>query len=58
MLLSFFQNKEIGLKLDLKTNRMGLYGLDSPSSRQGSVAGSCEHGNEPTDSIKCWEIVK
>jgi hypothetical protein len=21
------------------------------------VAGSCEHGNEPSGSIKCWEIL-
>jgi hypothetical protein len=20
------------------------------------VEGSCEHGNEPSDSIKCWEV--
>jgi hypothetical protein len=22
------------------------------------VEGSCEHGNEPSGSIKCWEILK
>jgi hypothetical protein len=22
------------------------------------VEGSCEHGNEPSDSIKCWEILE
>jgi hypothetical protein len=21
------------------------------------VEGSCEHGNEPLDSIKCWEVL-
>jgi hypothetical protein len=21
------------------------------------VEGSCEHGNEPSDSIKCWEVL-
>jgi hypothetical protein len=24
----------------------------------GQVAGSCEHGNEPSRSIKCWEILE
>jgi hypothetical protein len=27
---------------------MGWYGLDSSGSGQGPVAGSCEHGNEPS----------
>jgi hypothetical protein len=27
-------------------------GLDSSGSGWGSVAGSCEHGNEPSGSIK------
>jgi hypothetical protein len=22
------------------------------------VEGSCEHGNEPSDSIKCWDILE
>jgi hypothetical protein len=22
------------------------------------VEGSCEHGNEPLDSIKCWEVLE
>jgi hypothetical protein len=35
---------------------MGRYGLDSSDSGQGPVEGSCEHGNEPSGSIKCWEI--
>jgi hypothetical protein len=29
-------------------------GLDSSGLGQGPVAGSCEHGNEPSDPIKCW----
>jgi hypothetical protein len=24
----------------------------------GQMAGSCEHGNEPSDSIKYWEILE
>jgi hypothetical protein len=31
--------------------RMGWYGLDWSG-------GSCEHGNEPSGSIKCWEFVE
>jgi hypothetical protein len=35
-------------------NRMRWYGLESSSS--GGVEVSCEHSNEPSDSIECWEI--
>jgi hypothetical protein len=27
-------------------------------SRIGPVEGPCEHGNEPSGSIKCWEILE
>jgi hypothetical protein len=37
---------------------MGWYELDSPGPGEGSVAGSCEHGKEPSGSIKCWEILE
>jgi hypothetical protein len=30
--------------------------MDSCGSGQRSVPGSCEHGNEPSDSMKCWEF--
>jgi hypothetical protein len=36
---------------------MGRYGLDSSGSGQGQVAGSCEHGNEPSCSIKGGEFI-
>jgi hypothetical protein len=26
--------------------------------RIGTNGGSCEHGNEPTGSIKCWEVLE
>jgi hypothetical protein len=26
--------------------------------RIGTVKGSCEHGNEPLGSIKCWEVLE
>jgi hypothetical protein len=31
---------------------IGLIGL-----RIGLVEGSCEHGREPSGSIKCWEVL-
>jgi hypothetical protein len=37
--------------------RMGRYALDRSSSGQGPVEGSCEHGNEPSGSIKCCEVL-
>jgi hypothetical protein len=36
---------------------MGWYGLDYSGSGYGLVESSCEHGNEPSGSIK-WEILK
>jgi hypothetical protein len=41
------------IKIDLK---MGWYGLDRSGSGQGRVEGSCEHGDEPSGSLKCWEV--
>jgi hypothetical protein len=41
------------IKIDLKRDRMGWGGMDQYCSRQGPVEGSCEHGNEPSGSIKC-----
>jgi hypothetical protein len=32
---------------------MGWYGLDRSGSGEGPVEDPCEHGNEPSDSIKC-----
>jgi hypothetical protein len=34
----------------------GRCGLNSSGSSQGPVAGSCEHGNEPSGFIKCAEF--
>jgi hypothetical protein len=31
---------------------MRRYGLDANGSRYAAVVGSCEHGNEPSGSIK------
>jgi hypothetical protein len=46
------------IKMDLKRDRMGWYGLDSPGSEYEAVEGSCEYGNEPSGSIKCWEVLE
>ena len=32
------------------------HGLDRSGSGQRQVAGCCECGDEPSGSIKCWEI--
>jgi hypothetical protein len=36
---------------------MGWYGLDWSGSEYGLVEGSCEHVNEPSGSIICWEFL-
>jgi hypothetical protein len=33
------------------------YGLDRSGSGLGQMAGSCECGNKPSGSIKCWELL-
>jgi hypothetical protein len=38
-------------------NRVGEYGLDSSGSGCGPVAGCCEHGNEPSGSVKGREFL-
>jgi hypothetical protein len=35
---------------------VGWYGLDSSGVGEGPVEGFCERGNEPSGSIKGWEI--
>jgi hypothetical protein len=37
---------------------MGRYGLDLSGSGEEPMEDSCEHGNEPSGSIKCWEILE
>jgi hypothetical protein len=37
---------------------MECYGLDRSGSGYGPVKDCCEHGNEPSDSIKCWEVLE
>jgi hypothetical protein len=35
----------------------GMYYIDLAQSRD-AVEGSCERGNEPSGSIKCWEVLE
>jgi hypothetical protein len=44
------------IKIDL--GEIGWDGLDRSSSGQGRVEGSYEHGNEPSGSLKCWEVLE
>jgi hypothetical protein len=46
------------IKIDFREDRMGWYGLDRCGSGQGPVEGSCEHGDEPSGSINCWEVLE
>jgi hypothetical protein len=43
---------EDNIRMDLREIRWGRCGLDSSGSGYGPVAGSCEHSNELTGSIK------
>jgi len=40
------------IEIDLNRNRVGTCGLDAPGSGQRPVEGPCEHGNDPSGSIK------
>jgi hypothetical protein len=44
--------------MDLTRYRLGLCRLDWSDWEQGPVAGSSEHGNELSDSIKCLETLQ
>ena len=44
------------IKMDLQEVGAG-HGLDGSGLRHGQVAGSCEYGSEPSDSIKCREFL-
>jgi hypothetical protein len=43
------------IKMDL---RMRWCGLDRSGLGYGPVEGSCEHDNEPSGSLKCWEVLE
>jgi hypothetical protein len=46
------------IKIDLR--EIGRDGMDwiDVAQDKGPVKGSCEHGNEPSDSIKSWEVLE
>ena len=48
---------EDNIKMDLQEVGFGVYGLDRAGSGYGQLAGTCECGNEPSGSIKCWEFL-
>jgi hypothetical protein len=51
------RRREETIKTDLR--EIGCTcGLNSSGSGQGTSAGSREHGNEPSGSIKCLEIIE
>jgi hypothetical protein len=45
------------IKMDLR--EIGWDGMDwiDLAQDKGPVDGSCEHGNEPSGSVKCWEVL-
>jgi hypothetical protein len=53
-----FIRRENHIKMDLKRDRMGWYGLDLSGSGQGPVESSCEHGDERSGCMTCWEILE
>jgi hypothetical protein len=42
------------IAIDLR--EIGWDGLDRSGSGEGPVEDSCEHGDEPSGSLKCWEV--
>jgi hypothetical protein len=48
---------EDNIRMDPVENWVARCGLDVSGSGYGPVAGSCEHGNEPSGSIKGWEFL-
>jgi hypothetical protein len=46
------------IKMDIREKGRNDNGLDRTGSGQGSVEGSFEQGNEPSASIKCWEVLE
>jgi hypothetical protein len=44
------------LKMGVKRNTAGMYGLDSLVPGEGPVMGSCEHDNDPSGPVKGTEF--
>jgi hypothetical protein len=45
------------MRMDLREIMWGMCGLNASGSGLGSVAGCCEHGNEPSVPIKDREFL-
>jgi hypothetical protein len=48
---------EDNIKTDVRKSKVGGFGLVSSDSGYGTVAGSCEHGNETSGYIKGREFL-
>jgi hypothetical protein len=46
------------IKMDHRQIGWGCIGLDRSGSEYELVNVSCEYGNEPTGSIKCWKVLE
>jgi hypothetical protein len=49
---------EDGIRKDLRGSRVGSCGLDACGSGYGPVAGSCEHGNDISGSLRGGEFLE
>jgi hypothetical protein len=48
--------REDNIRMDLGKKMVGMCALHSSGSRYGPVAGSCEHGNEPSGSTNARRV--
>jgi hypothetical protein len=56
--LGRLRHRSVGnIKMDLKRDRMGWYGLDRSGSGYAPVEGSCER-KEPLVPVKYWEVIE
>jgi hypothetical protein len=46
------------IKMDLRALGWGCVGWIYLTQDRNKLEGSCEHGNEPLGSKKCWELVE
>jgi hypothetical protein len=46
------------IKMDLREIEWGRMGWIVVDQDKDLVEDPCEHGNEPSGSIKCWEVVE
>jgi hypothetical protein len=46
------------IKIDLREIGWGAMDFIDMAENGGPVEDSCEHGNEPSGSIKCWEVLE